>query len=158
VHDVFCRLPWLVVQYGTGGFGGWLKQITARVALMRLRAARSRRDDVPLEEWLDGVPGQATDADAMRVEDDGEVRRALAGLPESLREVVVLRVYLEDSHQEIARALGITVNASEVRLCRALKRLRLALRPDGRAVRRPRPVLRPAAREAAEPPAACRAS
>jgi DNA-directed RNA polymerase specialized sigma24 family protein len=41
--------------------------------------------------------------------------------------VVILRFYLGYSHQEIAEALGITPNASEVRLCRALKQLRYAL-------------------------------
>ena len=52
---------------------------------------------------------------------------ALARLAQPLREVVVLRMYHDYSHQQIAVALGISSTASEVRLCRALKRLRADL-------------------------------
>ena len=91
---------------------------------MRLRAARRRREVV-----------LADDADAARddvrlvesAEYDADVRRALDALPESLRRVLELRVLHDYSHAEIAAALDITASASEVRLCRALKRLRAAL-------------------------------
>jgi len=124
LHDVFCRLPWVVAQYRGGGFGGWLKQTLIRASLMRLRAARRRREVV-----------LADDADAARddvrlvesAEYDADVRRALDALPESLRRVLELRVLHDYSHAEIAAALDITASASEVRLCRALKRLRAAL-------------------------------
>src|SRR5207302_4578512 len=117
-------LPWVIAQYRGGGFGGWLKQTLIRASLMRLRAARRRREVV-----------LADDADAARddvrlvesAEYDADVRRALDALPESLRRVLELRVLHDYSHAEIAAALDITASASEVRLCRALKRLRAAL-------------------------------
>jgi DNA-directed RNA polymerase specialized sigma24 family protein len=59
--------------------------------------------------------------------DDGEIAWALDGLAPGLREVVVLRVFVGHSHREIAELLGISSAASEVRLCRALKALRLML-------------------------------
>jgi RNA polymerase sigma-70 factor (ECF subfamily) len=127
VHDVFCRLPQVVAQYRDGGFGGWLKQMTVRTALMRLRAARRRsecgvRGD---EAWT--APVRA-DFDALGRDD--ELRAVLGRLPESLRQVVVLRVFLDYSHTEIAETLDITDTASQVRLCRGLKQLRALLRRD----------------------------
>src|SRR5438067_1678682 len=112
LHDVFCRLPWVIAQYRGGGFGGWLKQTLIRASLMRLRAARRRREVV-----------LADDADAARddvrlvesAEYDADVRRALDALPESLRRVLELRVLHDYSHAEIAAALDITASASEVR-------------------------------------------
>jgi RNA polymerase sigma-70 factor (ECF subfamily) len=55
---------------------------------------------------------------------------AVAALPEALRHVVVLRVMLDLPHAEIATMLGISVGTSEVRLHRAIKRLRESVRRD----------------------------
>src|SRR5260370_1922965 len=44
VHDVFVGLPEALGRYEErGSFGGWLKRVTARVALMRLRSGKRRR-------------------------------------------------------------------------------------------------------------------
>jgi RNA polymerase sigma-70 factor (ECF subfamily) len=56
------------------------------------------------------------------------VQRVMAGLPEDLRAVLVLRQTEGCSHREIAAMLGITPGASRVRLSRAVKLLRAALR------------------------------
>jgi RNA polymerase sigma-70 factor (ECF subfamily) len=56
------------------------------------------------------------------------VQRVMAGLPEDLRAVLVLRQTEGYSHREIAAMLGITPGASRVRLSRAVKLLRAALR------------------------------
>jgi RNA polymerase sigma-70 factor, ECF subfamily len=127
VHDVFYRLPVSIAQYRDGGFGGWLKQCTTRVALMRLRSAR-RQQAVTVDDacWHHGA--RAHDAD--RLAAHGELQWALAQLPVHLRQVVTLRVCRGHTHQEIAAQLGITPTASEVRLCRALKRLRAVLGPE----------------------------
>lgn len=135
LHDMFCRLPWTVAQYRGGGLGGWLKQTLVRTALMRLRSARRRRE-APLpppdaRDALDALRGAPTDADFRALGRDDDVRRALAALSGPLREVVVLRVFLDFTHREIAEALDITATASEVRLCRALKQLRLLLGAGG---------------------------
>ena len=130
LHDVFCRLPWVVAQYRGGGFGGWLKQTLVRTSLMRLRAVRRRRE-VLLADDADDAHETTAERDDVRLvesaEYDPDVRRALDALPESLRRVLELRVLHDRSHAEIAAALGISASASEVRLCRALKRLRAAL-------------------------------
>jgi DNA-directed RNA polymerase specialized sigma24 family protein len=54
------------------------------------------------------------------------VRSAVRSLPMSLREVVILRVYLELSHDQVAAELSISKTASEIRFCRAIKLLRKA--------------------------------
>src|SRR5690242_2683633 len=59
VHDVFVGLPEALEQYDERGkLTSWLKRVTARVALMRLRASRRRR-----EVALDGVTTPPTKAD-----------------------------------------------------------------------------------------------
>lgn len=122
LHDVFCRLPWIMPQFASGGFGGWLRQVATRTALMRLR--RAARVD-----YVDEIPEPRNQTPTVTSADDRELlARGLAELPIPLREVVVLRFFLDLSHEEISEILEITRNASEVRLCRALKRLRMRLR------------------------------
>src|SRR5436190_1045128 len=54
VHDVFVGLPEALRRYEErGSLVGWLKRVTARVALMRLRSGKRRR-----EVALDGAAGR----------------------------------------------------------------------------------------------------
>jgi len=122
LHEVFCRLPWILTQYRGDGLGGWLKRVTQRQALMELRKARHRREE-QLAEATHGVPQTSH----VISESNDELHTALAALARPLREVVMLRIYHDYSHQQIAEALGISPTASEVRLCRAIKRLRVTL-------------------------------
>jgi RNA polymerase sigma-70 factor, ECF subfamily len=125
VHDVFVGLPEALARYEErGNLRSWLKRVTARVALMRLRASRRRR-----EVALDGVTPSPTKADSDF--DDERLHAALNALPDKLRSVVVLKETEGYSHGEVADLLGISVIASRVRLARALKQLRDALE-DGR--------------------------
>jgi len=55
------------------------------------------------------------------------VRQAIAQLPPKQRATVVLRVYQELSHEEIARVLGGTVGASKANLFHALGTLKRIL-------------------------------
>jgi len=57
------------------------------------------------------------------------VRDAVAALPRSLREALVLFEYEQLSHLEIATALGCTPKAVEARLYRAREKLRKSLLP-----------------------------
>jgi RNA polymerase sigma factor (sigma-70 family) len=127
LHEVFCRLPWALAQYRDNSFGGWLRQMSVREALTRLRAER-RRQEHPLPDGEHEASLAVAERDFEAVEQREELRRALAALPEPLRQVVMLRVYLDFTHQQVAEALGISATASEVRMCRALKQLRSRLR------------------------------
>jgi RNA polymerase sigma-70 factor (ECF subfamily) len=127
VHDVFSRLPWIIDQYRGGGLGAWLRRVTQREALMQLRRSR-RRCLEPIDEhgWSDTVSSNAGAIDT----DHTELHVAIAALAPPLREVVMLRIYRDYSHYQIAGALGITPTASEVRLCRAIKQLRVSMQPN----------------------------
>ncbi len=124
VHDVFVGLPEALRRYEErGSFGAWLKRVTARLALMRLRSRRRRR-----EVALEGVElqqGAAPDAEHVALQ------AAVGALPDRLRIVLVLKEIEGYAHTEIADMLGISEGASRVRLARALKRLRKTLE-DGR--------------------------
>jgi RNA polymerase sigma-70 factor, ECF subfamily len=121
LHDVFLGLPEALRHYDERGvLESWLKRVTARVALTRLRSrGRAREvsfddDDVlpPSQKSMEGLAGLIT------------VQRAVESLPDSLRVVFVLREIEGYSHAEIGDLLHITPNASEVRLHRAIRSLR----------------------------------
>lgn len=121
VQDLFVGLPESLAGYRERGrFGGWLRQSTVHLALKRMRTARRRRE----ETMTDGIAGAAGDATG----DDAQmVRRAVDRLPDDLRAVVILKVVEGYAHGEIAALLGISRGASEVRLSRAMDRLRRQL-------------------------------
>jgi RNA polymerase sigma-70 factor (ECF subfamily) len=123
LHDLFVGLPESIHKYaGRGSLIGWLKRVLARLALMRLRAERRRRE-VQLHEEIAETP-------SVRAVDDArwDLERAIATLPDDLRAVLILRQTEAYSHDEIASLLGITPGASRVRLSRAVKLLSTAMR------------------------------
>ncbi len=124
LHDVFVGLSEALARYEErGNLAGWLKRVTARVALGRVRS-RKRRGEVPLE--LAG-PGSEPLADP----DGIALQVAVNQLPNRLRDVIVLKEIEGYSHREVADLLGISVVASRVRAHRGLARLRQLLE-DGR--------------------------
>jgi len=124
VHDVFVGLPEALAHYEERGkFTSWLRRVTARVALIRLRS-RQRRREVSLD-GADQQPRPPVDANVIALES------AVNSLPDSLRVVIMLKEVEGYSHGEVAELLGISVGASRVRAARALARLRKAL-GDGR--------------------------
>lgn len=119
VHDVFVGLPEALRRYEErGALAGWLKRVTVRVALSRLR-----RDEVRAAQSLDPSLG-APVRDAVAAMD---LEAAVAALPPSLRAVLVLKEIEGYSHAEIADMVGISVTASKVRLHRAMRALRRQL-------------------------------
>lgn len=117
VQDVFLGLPRALRSYaGRGSLAAWIGRVTARTALMRLRAHKRRREDAlpPVDE----LP-MPRDAPVDRI----ALQRAIASLPDGLRVVFVLKVVEGYSHDEIASLVGITPEASKTRLFRARKQL-----------------------------------
>ena len=125
LHDVFVGLPEALRKYDERGrLEPWLKRVTARVALSRLRRQRPERDiDLELTATV-----QARAAEELITLD-----AAVAALPPSLRSVLVLKEIEGFSHAEIAGILGISKGASEVRLHRAVAALRGMLAKGERA-------------------------
>jgi RNA polymerase sigma-70 factor (ECF subfamily) len=114
-------------------FSTWLFTIAANLARNHLRA-RGRRAEVPLESGSGDEPGpgapliseaaMSPDQQAVRIEQQVAVRKAVSELPEDLREVVVLCELDDRSVAEAATLLQTTVKAVESRLYRARGRLR----------------------------------
>jgi RNA polymerase sigma-70 factor, ECF subfamily len=120
VQDVFVGLAIALRGYEErGAFGAWLRGVTVRTALARRRQLASRRETElePVESHL--APGDPSSTLALR--------DALRALPGSLREVAVLKLVAGYSHDEIASLLHIRAGTSEVRLYRAIRRLRTLL-------------------------------
>ena len=120
VQDLFVGLPEALGSYrDTGRLEAWLRRVVVNLALKRMRSERRRREDS-----LDRVPHLEP---ATSPSDATVVRRAVDALPHSLRSVVILKVVEGYSHAEIGEMLGISRGASEVRLTRALEKLRETL-------------------------------
>lgn len=122
LHDLVVGLPDAMRAYDERGkLRAWLKQVVVRMCLMRLRAARRRR-----ETGLDDA-GQLQAPPSAPVDLHDAIEIALRELSPAIRAVVVLRFIEGFSHREIAESLGISVNASEVRLSRGIVALRRRL-------------------------------
>jgi len=118
VHDVFLGLPEALKHYDERGqFDAWLRRVTARVALTRLRL-RQRRGE---RELGSDVPHESTEPS---LDDKLALTKAVDALPDGLRTIIVLKMIEGYSHEEIAVLLGITPRASEQRLYRAVQALR----------------------------------
>jgi len=121
VHDVFVGLPEALARYDERGhLRNWLMRVTARVALMRIRAT-SRRRETGLGDTA-AMPGAAPQPDEQLT-----LQAAVGALPDPLRVVLILHEIEGYSHAEIAATLGIRTVTSRVRLHRALRRLRRTL-------------------------------
>ena len=118
LHDVFLGLPEALQHYQERGqLESWLRRVTARAALMRIRSVRRRREvDVPLD-----IEARAVDDDSLAL------AHAVDELPDPLRLVLVLKMIEGYSHAEIAELLEISPRASEQRLYRAIQQLRARL-------------------------------
>jgi RNA polymerase sigma-70 factor (ECF subfamily) len=118
-QDVFLGLPDALRPYEeTGRFDRWLRMVTVRRSLQRMRQQRRRR-----EVGLGAIRHAAVRRDPGLVIESVALERALAQLPLDLRTVYVLFEIEGFSHREIAATLGIRQNLSEVRLHRARTRL-----------------------------------
>ena len=125
-HDVFCALPRKIGRYEDGHFGGWIAQVATRAALSKTRRSRWRRERVRANPELMYGSNDCVCVEPTVAIDAERVHGLVRNLPESLRQVTLLRFFSGLDHNEIGVALGITATASEVRLCRAIKRLRSA--------------------------------
>jgi len=120
VQDVFVGLALALRGYEERGmFAAWLRGVTVRTALSRRRRSAQRRETV-LETTLASV-NDPDPSDGIALGD------ALRRLPDSLRQIFVLKFVEGFSHAEIAELLDIRPGTSEVRLFRAIRSLRSLL-------------------------------
>ncbi len=108
-----------------GNFGAWARRIATNVALDHLKTVRR---EVPLPENLQ--QGKSPDA-AVLQEIRDRIARAFDQLPPKLQVVATLALIEEESYEEIARALGISIGAVKSRVFRAVRMLREKLKRSG---------------------------
>jgi RNA polymerase sigma-70 factor (ECF subfamily) len=124
---------------GDSQFRTWVLSIARNEGLGRLRKAETRRED-SLDALTDSDAGDFTPAvltswrevplEALERQELGALlRKAIEGLPEIYRNVVLLRDIEEMDVRESAAALGITEGAVKVRLHRARALLQRELAP-----------------------------
>jgi RNA polymerase sigma-70 factor, ECF subfamily len=114
---------------GDSAVGTWLHRIAVNLSLNAV-ASRTRRAETSEERAAPVASGP----DAMSLVLSGEraahVRAAIARLPRKQRATLVLRVYQEMSHQEIAELLGSSVGAAKANFFHALANLKRLLGGD----------------------------
>ena len=116
---------------GESSFSTWLYRIAVNACLNFRALRRPTTQELP-ETLADPVPGAVA-----RAESDDEARRlraAVSRLPEKQRATLILKVYHELTHEEVARILGSTVGTVKANLFHALGNLRrlMAEGADGR--------------------------
>ena len=128
-QDVFVRAYRGLKKFkGDSALGTWLYRVAVNTSLNKVALKR------PVMESIDAAPrldtrGEHPDAALMRDEDAARVRRAIGLLPPKQRATLVLRMYRELPHDEIAEILGSSVGAVKANFFHALANLRKLLTP-----------------------------
>ena len=125
---------------GSARLSTWLHRILINACLMRLRTQRRHPEEdiddlLPrfLEDGHQSPPSEPWSETAETILERAElrdaVRTAIDRLPDTHREVLLLRDIEELSTEEAAEMLGVTPNAVKIRLHRARQALRTQLDP-----------------------------
>ena len=121
---------------GEAKVSSWLHRIAVNQCVTRQRRAKVRGEvSFEAEQEDHGAQFAAAHASPATATEAGQralaVRRAVAALPQELREVVVLKEFEDMTFQEIAEALDVPLSTVKSRLYTALKQLRMRLEKFG---------------------------
>jgi RNA polymerase sigma-70 factor, ECF subfamily len=116
---------------GQSAVGTWLHRITVNLCLNRVSASTPALERLDHREHQDDR-GEAADAALLRSERAAEVRAAIARLPKKQRAALVLRVYHELPHDQIAQILGSSVGAVKANFFHAMANLKKLLNDRSR--------------------------
>lgn len=135
VHDCLVRaLDQLHTRRDDGDLRAWLFAIMHNLFVSRARRNKTRSRTVSLEEVnQDDLAIRATQDGHMQARD---LLRALDGLSEEQRSVLLLVTVEDLSYAQVAQVLGIPIGTVMSRLSRARERLRQMTESDGPALRR----------------------
>jgi len=111
---------------GQSSLGTWLYRIGVNVCLNRVSVKRPPTEPLEAQPHVDERAKDPAD-ELLRGERAREVRAAIAQLPKKQRATVILRVYHELSHEEIAGVLGSSVGAVKANFFHALGNLKRLL-------------------------------
>jgi RNA polymerase sigma-70 factor (ECF subfamily) len=126
-QEVFVR-AWrgLRTFRGEAAFSTWLYRIAVNVSLNRVSVKQLPTETIETDRFEDSRLEDPS-AGLIRGERAAAVRRAIAALPRKQRATLVLRVYQELSHQQIADILGSSVGAVKANFFHALGNLKKIL-------------------------------
>ncbi len=111
---------------GESRFSTWLYRIAVNACLNH-RALRRPATEELKDSLAD--PGRGPLSAALSEDESRRVRQAVARLPEKQRATLILKVYQELSHEEVAAVLGNSVGTVKSNLFHALANLRRLLTP-----------------------------
>jgi RNA polymerase sigma-70 factor (ECF subfamily) len=113
---------------GDSAFSTWLYRIGVNTCLNFRAARRPASQELP-QTLADPHPG--ADARVEVEEEASKVREALTRLPDKQRATLILKVYHDLSHEEVAEILGSTVGTVKANLFHALANLRKQMAEKG---------------------------
>src|SRR6478609_4890418 len=127
-QDVFVRAYKGLHRFGgRSSLGTWLYRIGVNVCLNRVSVKRPPTEPIDARPHVDERSTDPAD-ELLKGERASQVREAIAQLPRKQRATVILRVYHELSHEEIAGILGSSVGAVKANFFHALANLKRLLR------------------------------
>jgi RNA polymerase sigma-70 factor (ECF subfamily) len=114
---------------GDSAVGTWLHRIAVNLSLNAV-AGRAHRAETNEERGEPVASGPDAMSQVLSDERVAQIRAAIARLPPKQRATLVLRVYQEMPHQEIAQLLGSSVGAVKANFFHALVNLKRLLGGD----------------------------
>ena len=126
-QDVFLRAYRGLRSFrGQSTIATWLYRIGVNVCLNRVSVKRPASEPIEEQQHVDTAIESPAER-VLRGERAVRVRKAIAELPPKQRAALILRVYQEMSHQEIAGVLGSSVGAVKANVFHALQNLKRLL-------------------------------
>jgi RNA polymerase sigma-70 factor (ECF subfamily) len=126
-QDVFLRAFRGLRNFkGQSSVGTWLYRIGVNVCLNRVTAKTPVNEPIEKRQHVDDVSESPSDR-MLRGERATQVRAAITRLPRKQRAALILRMYHDMSHQEIAETLGSSVGAVKANVFHALQNLKKLL-------------------------------
>ena len=126
-QDVFVRAYKGLGRFrGQSSLGTWLYRIGVNVCLNRVSVKRPITESIDVRPHLDERAKDPA-VEVLRGERAAEVRAAIAQLPRKQRATVILRIYHELTHEEIAGILGSSIGAVKANFFHALGNLKRLL-------------------------------
>lgn len=126
-QDVFLRAYRGLKNFrGQSSLATWLYRIGVNVCLNRVSAKAPQTEPIGEYQFVD-VHAEPASEKMLKDERGARVRAAIAQLPPKQRSALILRMYHDMSHQEIADTLGSSVGAVKANFFHALGNLKKLL-------------------------------
>jgi len=126
-QDVFLRAYRGLKSFrGGSSLATWLYRIAVNVCLNRVAVKKPVLENIDARQYVDTDRESQVDR-VLRKERGVQVRAAIAQLPPKQRATLVLRMYQDLSHEQIAQVLGSSVGAVKANFFHALGNLKKIL-------------------------------